>query len=233
MVIIFYPGNCYIYIGYHLISHKPVMRSIFISVSLICCFCFAHAQTDTIQKQATKRPPLIYLETGVGFGTHTSGFVDINCIFQRNNIISFYYLTSGHTSPTVPADYVPDIFNNKPWQTISMMGLTYGKVFYAHSPLLRYVIKGGLSAGNITTPENFVPATHSGWFNLSSNYTYSNHDQFAAGIIINPEIEFTLSRHFGFTFGAFSNINPVTSVFGFEVSMLFGKVRNNRTDYRQ
>ncbi len=207
------------------------MRSLLIALLLYCCSTFVYAQTDSTAITAKIRYPYIYAETGLSLGTHASAYADLNMVFQKDNIISLYYLNCGRNSPTVPKDYGTDFFGLQPLQIVSMYGITYGKVFYTNSPLLRYVLKGGISAGTVSTPVNFVKVYGGGWF--GPDYSYTNDKQFTVGILLNPEIEFPLGRYFGFTFGAFADINPISTVAGINLGLIFGKVRNHRTNYRQ
>ncbi len=210
------------------------MRSFLFALSLMCGTTCANAQTGTSTSEAKPRYPYVYLETALSLGTHQSAYSDLNMIFHNNYILSLYYLNCGRNSPTVPKDYGSDLLGFKPLQIVSMSGLTFGKLFYSKSPLIRYVLKGGISLGTVSTPENFVKVYHTGgWFWSGPNYEFTNHKEFTPGILLNPEIEFTLGRYFGFTFGGFADLNPISTVAGFDLGLIFGKVRNHRTDYRQ
>ena len=111
-----------------------------------------------------------------------------------------------------------------------MLALMYGKVFfYKNHYKVRYTLKGGIALGDAMTPTNYRSinlGTYS--YNFGPDYNYSYHTVFNYGIVLNPTIELPISRGFGFSFGAFSIINPISSSVGLEANLLIGKLRNKR-----
>ena len=144
-------------------------------------------------------------------------------ILSNNSIFSLYYGASTHRASTTPSDYTKGILDGDPQQTLGSVIFCFGKIFNTNSPYVRYVLRGGLSGGTVATPTNFQP--NSGWF--SSNYTYSYKNELTMGLVLNPAIEFPLTRHFGLAAGGYANINPVMPVFGVDVTLIFGGVRHH------
>jgi len=158
------------------------MKPILIAFFIILMYSPAFAQSNE---------PYIYLDMGGGDGSHGLFQMTLNTVFLKNNIvsISFYY---AWRRSAIPSDFQPDGFNIPayPQQTLSMLGLSYGKVFFSKTPCVRYILKGGLCVGGAATPVNFERKTTYGFF--SSNYNYSLQKEFVIGAVLNPVIEFLI-----------------------------------------
>jgi len=179
---------------------------------------------------AQSNEPYIYGELGGGDGTHNTYKAALNTIFGAHNVISLSYYYSLHRAPNIPADYNANGLFGTIWpeQTVSAFGLSYGYAFFLNSPLIRFIIKGGLAAGKVQTPVNFVLVYSGGW---GSGYSYSIEKQFILGIVFDPSVEFPLGRGFGFSVGPYANINPIKPVFGLDAGIIFGKVRGRRNNH--
>ena len=198
------------------------MKKVVIIVIALLYSCGAYCQSNNA---------FIYGETGIGYGSHFSVKAAVNSIFDSNRIISVGYYLNARPAPGVPSDYYGGIFGSKPQQTLNMLVLMYGEVFFDKNHFkVRYTLKGGIALGNAKTPTNYTSNNLGTYiYNLGPDYNYSYHTVFNYGIVLNPTIELPISRGFGFSFGAFSIINPISSSVGLEANMLIGKLRNRRT----
>ena len=160
-----------------------------------------------------------YGELGGSGGTHRSFKAALNLIHDYNKIISISYNYSTRDAPDAPSGS-GDLFG-KAQETLSMFSILGGKVFYTSKFKARFVLRGGITAGLIQTPNNFV-ATSSWW----PDYSYSTSHNIVAGAILNPSIELPAHPGGGVTFGIYANINNVSPVFALEGTMMFGKIRN-------
>ena len=197
------------------------MRSLLIIATALLTGTTGFTQTGT--PVHSSNTPLIYGETTIGPGNYASANMALNVFVARDNILSLQYAYGSHIAPNVPSDYNGGLLGSAPEQSITSLGLCYGKVIRSGSPYVRYTIKGGISAGYLHTPTNFQ-ADNSGWF--GANYNYATRNQFLAGLVLNPSVEFPLTRHFGFTLGGYANINAWSSVFCIRGGIIFGKLRN-------
>ena len=174
---------------------------------------------------AQANEPYIYGEIGGGDGSHGLFQMTLNTVFSKNNIISISYYYASRRSPT-PSDFQPGLdIPAFPQQVLSVFGLSYGKVFFSKTPCVRFILKGGLCAGVTLTPVDFEYNTNRFF---SSNYNYSNQEEFVIGVVFNPVIEFPIGRGFGFSIGPYVNVNAVSSVLAVETSMMFGKLRGRK-----
>jgi len=173
---------------------------------------------------AQSNEPYIYGEMGGGDGSHGLFQMTLNAVLSKNQIISISYYYASRRSANIPSDYYPGLFESYPQQTLSVFGLSYGRVFFLKTPCVRGILKGGLCAGVAATPVNFE---YNPMF-FSSNYNFSHQKEFVIGVVFNPEIEFPISRGFGFSIGPYVNVNAVSSVLAVEASMMFGKLRGRQ-----
>jgi hypothetical protein len=199
-----------------------------------------------------KQGPFFYAEAGGAIGNINTGKIAFNSIFAHNNILTFGYYYSARKAPGMPPDF-KDVMGFNAKQTFHMAGLMYGKVIYSINPGVRYLLRGGISFGQVSTPKDFVlhhtaGNNNSGLANLtmvspiflllallpdgsSSTYSYTTETKTIPGLVLNPSIELPVSRIFGFSVGAYANINSVSNIYGIDANITFGKVRNSRDSY--
>ena len=192
---------------------------LFLCLLLTCPSLFSMAQDSA---RYNPHGLFIYGDIGGGYGTHGSFKMTMNVIDKKDNVFSLAYCFSSHRDPKMPADFHPGLFGLYPQQTLSMVGLMYGKAYSRSSSVVRFIVRGGLSFGVASTPDNYQLS--GGWFD--SNYDYGSRKEFCAGIILNPTMELPLGRKAGLSLGFYGNINYVSPVFGLEGTMIFGKLRN-------
>ncbi len=182
--------------------------------------------------------PFIYGELGGGWGNFGSYHCAITGIFAKDNMISIGYTYNVRKTPELPSDFKSAYWSfggadPDPQQRLSMFALMYGKVFYTRSPNVRFVARGGLSAGNAFYSSDFTSAaviTTTGLFgdNHTSNYSWTDQQKPVIGLLLNPSVELPISRIFGFSLGLYANINPVASAFTFDANIILGKLRNKK-----
>lgn len=166
-----------------------------------------------------------YGEIGYGGGNFNSFKLGLNGIYKKFAFgITFYNQWADATG--VPSDYHAGfaIFGSgTPQQSIGTCCISGGWVFNTHSAYMRYVVKGGLVIGTYNKPTDYtkIPPVFFG-----SNYDVTTKDYAAVGFCFNPTVEFPLGAGFGFAAGAFGNLNTGHSTFGFEASIIFGRLRN-------
>jgi len=201
------------------------MKPILICISFLLFISPETGFSQTDQTDIKKGNLFIYGEAGVGKSAYSVPKVALNCIW-KNNIVSIAYQYASRDAPNVPSDYIKPLIvilsDGQPRQHVSTYSFMYGKVLFTKHPGLRYVLRGGFSAGNVQTPDNYKNVPN-GWFPYST-YTYNY--QPAVGFIIDPSIELPFGAGFGVSFDVFANINSGSSYAGIGGNLIFGKVRN-------
>ncbi|MBK7336243.1 MAG: hypothetical protein IPJ00_08765 [Saprospirales bacterium] len=174
--------------------------------------------------QNTPHKSNIYLSALGGVGTHTTGTISLDLITPNNVFFSLGYRTHARNSPNVPSDYIGSalLFDSDgiPDQQTQLLTLTGGKVIPTGSPRIRFILAGGLGFGNITRPVNFVK--ENGLFN---NYDYDKETSPSFGLVLNPRVEFPLTRYAGLSVGAQSVLSSKDFSVGPEILFHFGFLR--------
>jgi hypothetical protein len=212
--------------------------------ALSLVFILAFAVISNAQYVYQKHGTYYYDELGVVLGNQACLKNATSVMFDNKFIITLGYYYTSRQSPYLPSDYntgtgLFEISDVLPQQTTSMYGLMVGKVFAAPNRKTRVILRGGFCFGVASTPQNFrrTPTVAdpyavftSGFstllFGNGASYTYDVVDEHTSGLIINPTVEFPLSRFFGLSTGLFANLNSVSSTFGLDVNIIFGKCRS-------
>jgi hypothetical protein len=175
---------------------------------------------------AQSNEPYIYAELGGGNGNYTIVKTAVNTICYNNNIISLSYYFSERQSPNAPADFRWGDFVDgySAPQSLTMYGISYGKVFFLKHRYLRFTAKGGLTEGTVSTPTDYIfrPTV------FGPYYLFSYHKSNVTGIVLDPTLEWDFARGFGLSMGLYTNINAISSVIGIDVRMIFGRLTGKR-----
>lgn len=177
----------------------------------------------------------VYTDGNIGIGSPFRFDASLNVLFLQHHTLSIGYNSYWRRAPNIPPDMHPDNFLNftpfqYPQEFLTGTALTYGYVLYPRKrpDLMRYIIRAGVLLGNYSNVANFRPT--SGWF--TSNYAYDRIDHPTTAFILEPCFEYTPSRAFGLTAGAYACFNKGLSGAGIKWGMLLGKVGNHRHPYR-
>jgi len=195
------------------------MRS-FLITSLIILYSIK----ASAQYWAGSNEPYIYGEVGAGGSAGSSNAyanglfqMTLNVIIWKNNIFSLSLYNM--------QDQDLYIFGPPPGTqaSLTMVGLSYGKVFFLNIPSIRFTVKGGIASDAFIIPTDNAISYGGGYYSSTMNEN-------VIGFVLDPTIEFPLSRWFGFSIGPYVNINSVSNVIGVEASMMFGKIRGRKDD---
>ena len=179
---------------------------------------------------AQQGEPYVYGELGYGRGAEGMLKIAINTVFAHNNILTLNYCFASKRADNLPPDYNPNDLLGKHWpqKSISMAGISYGKMIFSTSPMVRFSLKAGVVAGVINMPTDFVPVPQNGgWFSLTGpgQYNYSMQRDFAIGLVLDPTVELPLGRDLGITAGPYLNLNAQNPIVAFDVCVAFGRIR--------
>lgn len=166
--------------------------------------------------------------------TGVKGSLDVHW-HQKNSIgISLAWIeTRGRNVPSDYDQYRPQSWfgSNDPLPDLFYIWtLSYGRYSrLTHDGKLRVHARVGLSAGLFEGAENYRLVYHpsTGW--LSSTYTTYVHDDASRnfyGVTLNPALEYSPGRGFGFTAGALACINSERFCIAGEAGVIFGVIRN-------
>jgi len=159
--------------------------------------------------------------------------MDFSFVSSEDILINFFYLFQSEKSRFAPSDFASGFPNlgfgdEIPRTHINTFGLSFGKILNTKNNSVKFDLHGGILIGGMTTPCNFEPRGSTGWFDFGSNYTYQIKKDIIIGILINPKIDFIISKSFGLTSGICVNLNTSESTIECELGIIFGRLKEHK-----
>lgn len=191
---------------------------------------FLPAQNDSIA------PQKVYLQASPFFvglgGSIPSGFViSAGAFGQHGWGGSLTYHSWAPDAKNLPSDFDggSGFFgegNDYVKDRINMISFRILKAFAPKAENFLFGIEAGLSYVQSTSAENFISIpVSSSWGIHGRNYDYEKIYRTSFGLSLRGTIGLRLSRFLGLDLGVLSNINPIRSYFGMEISGTIGKFR--------
>ena len=214
------------------------MRCYLLSLALLLYTLTAAAQVyPRSDKQA-----FVYTNTGFAIGSPAGIRLSLATLFNSHHEISLGYNYYSKKAHAIPGDYLESQGWNfgftpaYPQDEWSGVAFTYGYVIYPrrHSKL-RYVLRAGVLAGTLTTPDQFTP--RAGGFNLfgpknppptPGYYSHTSTDHEGYAFLLQPSMDYSPSRAFGLSLGAYGIFSDGMNGGGITAGILLGKVSNTR-----
>lgn len=219
------------------------MRPYLLSLAFLLCMTTAAAQVYP----ASDEQVFVYANTGFALGSPSGLRFSLATLFASHHEISVGYNYYAKKSRETPSDYLENqgwnlgFTSTFPQDDWSGLAITYGYVLYPRGlPKHRCVLRAGVLAGTLTTPDEFTPR-YSG-FNLfgpknpaptPGYYSYTRTGRNGYAFLLQPSIDYSPSRAFGLSLGAYAIFSDGMNGGGITASMLFGKVSNMRRPMSQ
>lgn len=177
----------------------------------------------------------IYLSNEILFGNHLG--IDVSLNWINKNKISIQSGYSGHISfaKSRPNDYTGGSISlftlgtNSPSDKINTFFIKVGKVILLNEKeTIRFNLMGGLGITSFREATNWQPLTGSnqGGFISGPNYTFDYQFETLLCVILNPKLEFPLSRVFGLNISPLVEISSKRVVWGIGVGTMVGNIKN-------
>lgn len=163
------------------------------------------------------------------FGNFYGARLELNYIYKENVSLSFGI--SGHIRRAVsePYDYkkAEHIFSfldfQRPRDRVRNIHLTVGKVVALNNnEKVRFVFSGGLEFSVVKYPGDWAPVSLD---ENGENYTYSIQRFKTVSFILNPKIEFPVSKVFGLVISPTIEINKGYTFYGVGMGYTLGLLR--------
>lgn len=172
--------------------------------------------------------PVIYLELGLGYGTHTEFKAAINKRLDGDKIASIAFSIFSKNYGNVPAGYTSGglriIDDGIPNQYSMLVSALYGKVL-PQSRCVRVCMKYGISLGMSKYPVFYNVPNRGGWYGSASGIEDEEKGKFTAGLAVNPVVELKCSKSFGISLGLNGNLNTFSPSLCAELNILKGSMR--------
>lgn len=171
----------------------------------------------------------LYLNGGVSRGNYFGARVGVNIIHKEKYSLQAGFSGLIRGAKSKPEDYSGGLVGafffglTSPFDEIASYELLVGRVVKLDDPgIVRLNLKGGATFSKFSKPTNWQSAP-SGL--VTPNYTYDTFERNVIGLIINPEIEFPVTRVVGVAVSPFCILNKESTAAGVELKLLLGVLR--------
>lgn len=175
---------------------------------------------------------LVYGGTEINVGNYSGIDLNLNYILKEKYSFKLSYTANIKKPKSQPEDYTTGVIGilvwglNNPADQFESFGASVGRTYKLNEKgTIRANLSAGLGYTIMTEPENWTKKEKDKPVSLGENYTYDNVEYKTVSLIINPKIEFPISRYFGFTVSPTMQINKDRTYFGVGFGAIFGLLR--------
>ncbi len=189
----------------------------------ICVFTIV-----TARAQNNERDPA-YLTAEFNLGNYLGIDLNFNYIFKNDYSIRVGYTGNWRRSESLPENYSPGLFTLfffgtlDPYDQMQNFQASFGRVYYLNEKqTIRANLSIGLGYTIITEPENWQKIGQA-FFVPNYYWEYKSHS--TVSLIINPKIEFPLTRFYGLTISPMAQINKDRAYYGIGIGHMLGRLK--------
>lgn len=198
---------------------------------LILLFLFAGANIVNAQFAENNA---IYLSGEMGAGNYFNGDLNLNYVYKENYSLKIGYSGNMRKAKSRPDDYYSGLVKGvfmlglaNPKDQLESYHISFGKILYLNtSKNIRANLLFGVGYTTITEPENWnkVEGSVIGKIILD-NYTWDYGKRHVVIFIINPKIEFPITRYWGLTVSPMVQFNKDRTYFGIGIGSMLGLLK--------
>lgn len=173
------------------------MKKFFILAFTIISISFANAQF--IENNA------IYITEEINLGNYFGGDLNLNYVWKDTYAFRLGYTGNLRRAKSLPEDFTTGaagimVFGlNNPVDKFENIGVSVGRILKLNpSGTIRANLSIGAGYTFYTEPTNWRKTNNSA-VSIAENYSYDYVRHEAVSLIINPKIEFPITKYFGFT----------------------------------
>lgn len=185
---------------------------------------FANTQNSYAQKRI-----LTYLSTEVDLGNYIGVSMNLNYTLKGSYSFKVGVVGNIRSARNEPADYTSGLITiatfglGRPMETVGSVNVAAGKIYYLNqAESIRLNAAVGIGFTEIQTIENWQKNPNSF---LGENYTYDKVKKNTVSLIINPKVELTLGKVFGFSVSPMAVINGKSNYYGVGLGYIIGRVK--------
>lgn len=198
---------------------------------LILLFIFVGINTASAQFAENNA---IYLSGEVGGGNYFNGDINLNYVYKENYSIKIGVSGNLRKAVSQPGDLRSSLTESvftfgltNPKDQLDTYSVSLGKVVNLNkSRNIRANLMFGVGYTTITEPENYekVEVSIIGGM-VMGNYTWDYGKRHGISFIINPKIEFPITRYWGLTVSPMVQLNKDRTYFGIGIGSMIGLLR--------
>ena len=155
----------------------------------------------------------IYSTVELGLGNYYGMDLNLNYVLDEKYSFKLGYTGNIRKPKTQPKDFTTGVTGilvwglNSPVDRFENFGASIGRIYKINkSGTFRANISLGVGYTHITEPENWEKINNNP-VSITKNYSYDNVKHGTVSLIVNPKIEFPITRYFGFTVSPMLQIN--------------------------
>ena len=209
------------------------MKQIISLLVLFLCISVASAQ-------AQKKKHAFYVTGAVNLGNYFGGDLNLNYMLKEKYTFKIGYTGNRRTATSIPEDYRRgfSLFNDGPCEHIGNYRFDVGRIYKLNQRgTVRINAALGLGYTTFTEPVNWKKKKEKklnpllillfplSVFDREPNYSWNYKSRNTISLIINPKIEFPLTKVFGFTISPMVQMNEYRIYFGIGMGIMLGVLR--------
>lgn len=198
-------------------------RKIFLLAMSFISFNFANAQFA--------KNNAMYATNELNLGNYFGVDLNLNYVLKEKYSFKLGYTGNLRKPKSQPKDFTSGLTGiflfglNSPVDKFENFGASVGRIYKINQTgNIRINFSLGMGYTIYTEPENWEKINDNTVF-LTNNYSYNNVEHKAISLIINPKIEFPITRYFGFTISPMLQINKNRTYFGIGLGSMIGLLR--------
>jgi len=183
-----------------------------------------------VAKAQSVRENLFYVTPELNLGNYIGIGVDLNYLIKEEYSVKAGYTINRRKPVTQPKDFthgdIPSLSllsSNDPRQYFDNFQVEFGKIYYLDKKRrIRTNFAVGIGYTRMSEPINWLRNGNL----VTSSFSWDVKKTNGFSIILNPKIEFPLSRYYGFTFSLMLIANKEMAYFGIGVGQMIGKLKS-------
>ncbi|MDO5607706.1 MAG: hypothetical protein Q4G08_04530 [Capnocytophaga sp.] len=198
-------------------------RKIFLLAISFISFSIANAQF--IENNA------LYATGELNFGNYLGMDLNLNYVIKEKYSIKIGYSGNLRKPKSQPEDFTTGVTGilvfgaNSPMDKFESFGATVGRIYKMNqSGTIRINLSLGAGYTIYTEPDNWEKI-NTNTVSLSKNYTYDYVKHKTISLIVNPKIEFPITRYWGLSASPMLQINKDRTYFGIGLGTMLGLLR--------
>ena len=170
----------------------------------------------------------LYATGELNMGNYYGTDLNLNYVLNEKYSFKLGYTGNLRKPKTLPEDFSTGVTGilvwglNHPMDNFENYGASVGRIYKLNqSGTIRVNLSLGIGYSILTEPENWEKINNN-FVHLQKNYSYDNVEHKAVSLIVNPKIEFPITRFFGFTISPMLQINKERTYFGIGIGTMIG-----------
>ena len=184
-----------------------------------------------VAKAQVAKSNTIYATGELNLGNYVGADLNLNYVLNEKYSFKLGYTGNFRKPKSQPNDFSSGVTGllifrlNSPVDKIETIGASVGRIYKLNQRgTIRLNFSLGVGYTLITEPENWTKINNN-VVSLTKNYAYDNVEHKAVSLLINPKIEFPITRYFGFTISPLLQINKDRTYVGIGFGSMIGFLR--------